>query len=605
MEMKTGNRIVQASRALGTLLLGVSIFVWWFGYYPHALGFQEQYQMFLFNSSYFMERITVAGGLSDYLSEFLVQFYYLPWLGAALLAVLGMTLQAFTWLSIKRFSSSNLYLLSFIPALLVWAYMGEPDVLLCYEVGILLALACFLCYPGKSPFLLKTLLLAVAIPTLYWLIGPLALVFCGLVALFELKNKQVILAMGVLPYSLLCIGCIGYFCLTQYPWTDIWMGINYNRFTFVLRGEIPTLHWFIPALVAVLPYLLSFIPAVKKTDLLASLGAVLVLGGGIWYMPGFYDRDAYELIKQDQFIRAERWNDVIRQAEHYQPFISCHAVGVNLALGMTNQLGERMFDFYQPGFQGLIAPYLRDYMTNLTTEEAFFQLGMVNSALRYASDLQESTGNNRKSGRMTKRMIECYIINGNYPIAQKHINYLKQTLFYKAWAENAETFLHNEEKIDNHPVYGKLRKFRYQEDFFYNLNEIDKMMGLLYIQNEENTLAQEYFYALMLVNRNLDTFYTYLPEYAEKRNGYLPVNFQEALCMIWANSHPNLDGMPVKVYDEIKKNMMEFASKYSKKQDDPSLLYGHLGKTYWSYYFLKRHAENASTDGNTGATTIE
>lgn len=605
MEMKKANKIGFFAKIMSTLLLGVSIFVWWFQFYPFALGFQEQYQMFLFNSSYFTERITVVGGLADYLSEFLVQFYYIPVLGAAILAISGMLLQTFTWLCLCKFGVKNLYFISFVPTLLVWAYMGEPDVLLCYPTGILLALACFQLYPSQASSLLKALYTAVALPVLYWLIGPLMLVFCGLTALLELRNKQFILASGTLIYGLLSIFCIGYFFMPQYPWTDIWMGINYNRFTFVLRGEIGTLHWLIPLLLVFLPYLLSFLRLPKKTELVGALGSLVILGAGIWYMPHCYDKDTYEIIRQDQLIRAEKWSEVVQQAEQYQPFITCHAVGVNLALGMNGQLGERMFDFYQPGTQGFIAPYLRDYMTNLTTEEAFFQLGMVNSALRYASDLQESTGNNRKSGRLTKRMIECYLINGNYPIAQKHINYLKQTLFYKDWAEEAETYLQNEEKINNHSLYGRLRSLRYQEDFLYNLNEIDKMMGLLYIQNNANTLAQEYFYAMMLVNRNLESFYTYLPEYAEKRNGYIPVNFQEALCMIWANSHSNLDNMPVKVYNEVKQQMMEFASKYSKNPKDPSLLYGHLGKSYWSYYFLKRHAENASTDGNTGATTIQ
>lgn len=57
-------------------LFGLCIFLFWYCGYPQALCYQEQNQLFLWSADYFWHDLSVAGGLADYISEFLVQFYY-------------------------------------------------------------------------------------------------------------------------------------------------------------------------------------------------------------------------------------------------------------------------------------------------------------------------------------------------------------------------------------------------------------------------------------------------------------------------------------------------------------------------------------------------
>ena len=45
--------------------------------------------------------------------------------------------------------------------------------------------------------------------------------------------------------------------------------------------------------------------------------------------------------------------------------------------------------------------------------------------------------------------------------------------------------MHDEARMNSHPIYGKLRKLRYKEDFLYSYEEIDKMFGLLFMNNKE------------------------------------------------------------------------------------------------------------------------
>ena len=52
-----------------SVLVGIGIFLFWAIGYPHALSYHEQNQLFLWTWDYFTERLSVAGGLADWLGE--------------------------------------------------------------------------------------------------------------------------------------------------------------------------------------------------------------------------------------------------------------------------------------------------------------------------------------------------------------------------------------------------------------------------------------------------------------------------------------------------------------------------------------------------------
>ena len=74
-------------KILLTVLFGVAVALFWAIPYMSVLSFQEQYQLFLFDGHYFLERVAVPGGLACYVAEFITQFNYIPVLGACLLAL--------------------------------------------------------------------------------------------------------------------------------------------------------------------------------------------------------------------------------------------------------------------------------------------------------------------------------------------------------------------------------------------------------------------------------------------------------------------------------------------------------------------------------------
>ena len=120
---------------------------------------------------------------------------------------------------------------------------------------------------------------------------------------------------------------------------------------------------------------------------------------------------------------------------------------------------------------------------------------MINESLRYAFDTQESLVNNRKSGRWMCRMAECQILNGRYDVAEKYLDILNHSLFYRKWAKNERRYLRNEEAIASDPVYSYLQSVRYKNDFLYYYPEMDKMLAILYSQNKNNVMAAWYYQA--------------------------------------------------------------------------------------------------------------
>lgn len=181
---------------------------------------------------------------------------------------------------------------------------------------------------------------------------------------------------------------------------------------------------------------------------------------------------------QDWLVREGRWQDVIDRAEKYQVRTTFSSNAVNLALAMTGQLADRQFEFYQDGPSALIMPSVRDNFSNLPSAEAFYHLGMINSAKRYMYDIQESILNGRKSGRCMKRIAECFILNGQYKVAKKYLDVLKQSLFYRSWAEEAEQCLYDEVKINANPE-GYLRRVRYKKNYMYDYGQMDKLSDSL------------------------------------------------------------------------------------------------------------------------------
>ena len=474
----------------------VGVWLFWWLLYPQALGLQEQNQLFLWTGGYLGERLCVAGGLADWLSECLVQFYYIPWLGALLLAGVFLLLQTLVWktaCAVRGQVPGEWYPLSFIPSLLLLVHMGDHDVLLSFALALVLMLVCCLGYARRPG---HRVLWLVAVPALYWLAGPVmwGFVVFAIASAFigGIDGRKLLTALGTLAAGLATAVVLRYTLLVQYPPVSVCLaGINYYRMPL----QLPALQVVTAAFAVIVPIVMALLPSLRKgLPASVALQTAVLVAATVLGIAKAYDKDTYEIIAYDQLVRQEQWEKVIARAEKYQPHSDVGCVSVNLALFMTGRIDE-LLNFYQCGTQGLLMPRVRDYISNVSTGEAFWRLGMVNSALRYAFDTQESTINNRKSGRAMCRIAECQIVNGRYKVASKYLDILERSTFYRGWAIEHEKYLGDDDAVLSDPIYGYLRTVKFENDFLYYYDEMDKMLAILYNQNRSNIMAAHYYVA--------------------------------------------------------------------------------------------------------------
>lgn len=496
-----------------TLFFGLVVFLFWECRYPFALTFQEQLQLFLFDADYFCERMAEPGGLARYVGEFLVQFYNATVIGALILAILFMMVQRLTW---RLMRCEDYYYLSLIPALVLWFAMGDENVMLAYVVALIMAMGCIL---GLRPLerlnlIGRVIIALVALPLLYWLIGPLALLVAVCMVPTWLAGLAVIYVVALVLVSA---------WLLPYPLVRLAVGIGYYRFPVT----IPYLLILIPVLIAMMHYGCRHLPKPKQGVKYALILAITAL----LFVPQHYGFDAkkYELMEYDYLVRIKDWNGIIAKAEQQTPDKPMSVSATNLALAMTNQLGERAFEFYQRGSQGLLPPFERNYATTQLTGEIYFHLGLVNTAQRLAFEAMEAISNYNKSGRVMKRLVETNMINGQYKVAEKYIKILEKTIFYRRWAERMRAMLGDEKAINAHPLYGTLRQYRLQEDFLFSDTELDKICGQLFMHNHQNQMAAQYLLMMPLLDKDVPRFMQYA-QYVQSQVRYNPRSCQEAIA---------------------------------------------------------------------------
>lgn len=599
------NLMIKTWKPLLSLLFGVAVVIFWAVPYVGGLCFQEQYQMFLFDSGYFLERIVLPGGLADYISEFLVQFYYMPVLGGAIIALLLMGIQTAVWGLMKQYGARHDfpgYLLSFLPSIALWCAMGDQNVLLSFVVALFGALVIGWIHNRFHNRLVKVVFELVSTALVYWLLGPVVFLYAVLMIGDTLKNaKQKGNVFSGIGYSaVILILTVAWILLTtqtlQYPLYRIFAGLNYYRYP----GAISPLPFVVMVWAVVIPFL-GMIPCHRKSlqklqqsKVVIVLSYVLVIVASWFGIKTSFDEMTYELIDYDFLVRTEQWDKIIEKAEKKPATTPLGVSCVNLALSQKGMLADRLFEFYQNGGEGLFPTFTRDMISPVSTAEIFFRLGMVNDAERYMFEAQEAIPNYRKSARLTRRIIECDIINGNYKVAAKLLRRLQKTLFYSNWANQTMALLGNEKAINRHPIYGKLRKYREKkQDFLFSDREMDQMLGLLFLNDNHNKMAYEYLMCYELLQRDMEKFMQYYPLGRFVGYDHIPRTFQEILIGNWMKTHGDPRTIPYSVDAQNVNNTLNFIQLYMQNPKDPQLGQQPYVSNAWHYVMVQGADEAA------------
>ena len=453
-----------------TILFGVAVLLFFGLAYPHHLHYQEQYQLFLFDSTYVWDIVRLPGGVADLLGRFCTQFFLFAWVGAFIIALLLSAIQLLTLRLASAFTSKAaesgggwLYGLSFVPSFLLWFFLLDEHALLGGVWAVLLTqLALWGCLQIPKGWKRYSAMI-VAIAILYWM------------------------ALG---------------------------GSHYYRYPTV----VPT--WLYAAWLSalILPLLMMLVMRNRKSEKtqqknysltshlspLTSYALVfVVMGILIWKNANF---KAEKVMQYDFMACHQQWNRILETVNAEKPNNQIGVTVQNLALAMHGMLADHLFDYNQNGILGLLPDVQSDATSPMPTAEAFYQLGMTYVAQRTVYEAQEAILDFQKSGRCYKRLAQTNLINGSYEVARKYLTALQKTLFYRDWANHTIQLLGDEKAIAAHPEYGRLRQFAYNEDFYFSDHVTPEILERLFFANKDNRLALEYLRAYYMLTNDRDGY---------------------------------------------------------------------------------------------------
>jgi hypothetical protein len=579
---------------LYSLSLAGLVFLFFAFLYPFHLNYQEQYQMFLFTGDYFFGFLAKPGGFSDYIGNFFTQFFFYSWVGAIIIASLLTLLQRLVFSISKTLVAKSLFVpLTFIPSILYWGLLLDENYLLGGVVVMLLVATFIFVYTLLKQITSRAIFVLISIPILYWLAGGTFLLLPLFAIALEItthemkKSHLFSFAVGCMILSL----TVPIFCkysFLQYPMSRVWLGANFYRFPIISPFSVGL----IGLLIIVIPFVLRFLTnrfKPKSPVFILALQISVLLIGGYLLIGQMSDMKKEELMAYDFNVRMRKWDRVIKLADKKAPSSPLSVTCLNLALAKEGLLSERMFYYYQNGVEGLLPDFTRDFTIPMIAGEVYYHLGFINTAQRYAFEAMEALPDYQKSVRSVMRLAETNLINGNYAVAEKYLFLLQKTFYYRLWATNALKTMKDENKITQHPEWGKLRQFRTREDFLFSEGEKDMMLGVLFSQNKENKMAYEYLMAYCLLTKDLKHFMQYIPLGRTLNYKAIPNSYQEALMYVWekTNTDPTKE-IPYQVTPFIQSRVKSFERLNSSQNNGDPKLFAEFSNTYWYYLQFRK-----------------
>ena len=574
--------------ALMTVLSGAVVYAFFAFKYPYHLHFQEQYQLFESTWDYFISVVTVPGGLADWIGRFLTQFSYYAPAGAVVMAILFCAIQLLTWSVCSR-KTLTVYALSFVPAIAALAFYCDESALAGGAVAIILPLAMAALTGLVHEVFTRRLLKAVLVPVVYLACGPLAIVYVLIAIIDEFRRK----AVRSVPFAV-CMVVIAAICplvaawIFPYPLKRLVLGVHYYRYHNILPGML----W-ISALCTVLatafaafrlkrdPSKMQWISGTSLFLLLAVAGTGLTLKAA--------DFGKEEWMRYDFMVRMGMWNRIMMAADQHNPDNPTTVSCLNLALAKTGRMSDHQFEYFQNGPDGLLPEFKRSHTGPVTTGEIYWHLGMVNTAQRFAFEAQEAIPDFQKSARCYKRLAETNIVNGDLSVARKYLASLHNAMFYRSWADETVRLLDSGNIFEQRKELAEARDRRLKEhDFLFSDTEMDSMLGLLKVENPDNSIALDYLMAWCLLKKDLGRFVECISLVDAPS---MPKSYQEALLLRWVLTHTDFNGLPEYISRSHVQRIRQFITD-SKAGKDENYMRKQYGDTYWFYYYYRNRAQH-------------
>lgn len=468
------------------VILFILYFTAYQGALSHVIYYHEQHHLFLFSQAYYYHSIHTAGLLS-YVTDFLIQFFYIPALGSTLLAGILAGIYGFTSRIVSIFlGKRDILQLSLLPSIYLFFYTMQIDHSLTLVIGSFLAVLAL------------------------YLVGCLLEKFSRLLPLFHFKYK--------------------------------------------ISSKVTT--WITAVCMLVYTFL------------------------GSYYFLTHYNRSERIMLKAEQYVKSKDWYKVVDytkkylDAGHYNQLI---AYFYHLALARSGALSYHLLDYPQvQGVKGLYLPWNSDSRESEYGHFLYEELGYINEAQRWEFEAMVVWG---ETAPHLINLAKYNIVNHRPLVAQRFINKLKQSLFYRTTALELENCLHTGK------VHGLRNALYKQQDIparFANVLNIGPELQYLCEADSTNRMAYDYLMSHLLLSNHVVRFVDNLKQMSRFQIKKMPPVYEEALYIYKLGVSPEqFAAVGIDVSPGTEARFNRYYQLVQSKQLEA--LKQEFGNTYWFY----------------------
>lgn len=552
----------------------------------------EQSQLFLFSEAYIRNKLLLPGGFSMLVAEFLVQFFIRPYVGALVTAVLLTGVGVCTAGIVKRIAPvSGLFILYVLPMLALLFMHFDFNYRVQGTVCYLMMMALLCGYMRIRNDLFRLVAGCVLVPVLFWLAGSIAVLFAGMVCLFEGLRKTpkwYISLIGVAEVLLLGVGTVYFSLMGEYRW--VFGPDLYYHYTLHPK-EIIYYSWICLPLVFLVAFFIrnkNSLSGKKWRAGISCIAQLAMIAAVLWWgMPKYSDAKTLKLKKLDYFARTEQWDKTIEECKgKLTNFLyMCH---LNMALANKGELSDKMFNFDQRGPQGVLVQWNKSENISCMLSDIYFTMGATASSQEMAFEGYVSAMEDGNP-RMLKRLVQTNLIYGTYPVAEKYISILEKTYAYRDWAQSQRKYLYNDEVVESDPILGTRRRMLPDRNSLAMIKGLAGDLALFLEKGPANSAALQYLGAMYLLAKDLEGFKALVEKYyGTEFLPVLPVHFQEAV-IVMSEKEPdywkrfNVSETIVARFTDYKKQVLANRNNSA----IAGLLNRSYGNTYWFYFMFK------------------
>ena len=552
----------------------------------------EQSQLFLFSEAYIRNKLLLPGGFSMLVAEFLVQFFIRPYVGALVTAVLLTGVGVCTAGIVKRIAPvSGLFILYVLPMLALLFMHFDFNYRVQGTVCYLMMMALLCGYMRIRNDLFRLVAGCVLVPVLFWLAGSIAVLFAGMVCLFEGLRKTpkwYISLIGVAEVLLLGVGTVYFSLMGEYRW--VFGPDLYYHYTLHPK-EIIYYSWICLPLVFLVAFFIrnkNSLSGKKWRAGISCIAQLAMIAAVLWWgMPKYSDAKTLKLKKLDYFARTEQWDKTIEECKgKLTNFLyMCH---LNMALANKGELSDKMFNFDQRGPQGSLVQWNKSENISCMLSDIYFTMGATASSQEMAFEGYVSAMEDGNP-RMLKRLVQTNLIYGTYPVAEKYISILEKTYAYRDWAQSQRKYLYNDEVVESDPILGTRRRMLPDRNSLAMIKGLAGDLALFLEKGPANSAALQYLGAMYLLAKDLEGFKALVEKYyGTEFLPVLPVHFQEAV-IVMSEKEPdywkrfNVSETIVARFTDYKKQVLANRNNSA----IAALLNRSYGNTYWFYFMFK------------------